>query len=180
MRTVITGHCFNRDSDRSHPPRLFSISGKARPDFILCALPLFCHSRVLLSPICWLAGVRRVGKSTLAKSLGEERMIYVNCDLPVTRDMIADPELFYRNCTHPVVVFDEVHQLPDPSMVLKIGADLFPHLKIMATGSSTLAASRKFKATLTAEKSISSWCGSAMKLTPSSANGARIISMPMP
>ena len=121
LRTVITGAWFNRDSDRSHPPRLFSISGKARPDFILCALPLFCHSRVLLSPICWLAGVRRVGKSTLAKSLGEERMIYVNCDLPVTRDMIADPELFYRNCTHPVVVFDEVHQLPDPSMVLKIG-----------------------------------------------------------
>jgi hypothetical protein len=32
------------------------------------------------------------------------------------------------------VVFDEVYHLHDPSMVLKIGADLFPHLKIIATG----------------------------------------------
>ncbi|MBU0652838.1 MAG: ATP-binding protein [Proteobacteria bacterium] len=106
------------------------------------------------APICWLAGVRRVGKTTLAKSLGEERMVYVNCDLPVTRDRMSDPELFYRNCTRPVVVFDEVHQLPDPSTALKIGADLFPHLKIMATGSSTLAASRKFQDTLTGRKRL--------------------------
>ena len=79
---------------------------------------------------------------------------YINCDLPITRDIVADPELFYRNCRAPVVVFDEVHQLRDPSMVLKIGADLFPHLKIMATGSSTLAASRKFSDTLTGRKRL--------------------------
>jgi hypothetical protein len=40
----------------------------------------------------------------------------------------------------PVVVFDEVHQLADPSRLLKIGADAFPTIKILATGSSTLAA----------------------------------------
>jgi len=106
------------------------------------------------APIVWLAGVRRVGKTTLAQSLGQERIAYINCDLPITHDVVADPELFYRNCTNPVVVFDEVHQLRDPSMVLKIGADHFPHLKIMATGSSTLAASRKFKDTLTGRKRL--------------------------
>ncbi|MBI4634285.1 MAG: ATP-binding protein [Deltaproteobacteria bacterium] len=104
------------------------------------------------APIVWLAGVRRVGKTTLAQSLGQERISYINCDLPVTHDIVADPELFYRNCTHPVVVFDEIHQLHDPSTVLKIGADLFPHLKIMATGSSTIAASKKFRDTLTGRK----------------------------
>jgi len=45
-----------------------------------------------------------------------------------------------------------VHQLPDPSRILKIGADAYPHLKILATGSSTLAATHKFKDALTGRK----------------------------
>ncbi len=104
--------------------------------------------------IVWLAGVRRSGKTTLAESLGSDLVYYVNCDLPVVADMVADPELFYRNCTRPIVVFDEIHQLRDPSRLLKIGADLFPELKILATGSSTLAASRKFQDTLTGRKRL--------------------------
>jgi len=106
------------------------------------------------APIVWLAGVRRVGKTTLAQGLPAERVQYVNCDLPVVAEMVADPELFYRNCPHPIVIFDEVHQLPDPSRLLKIGADLFPKLRILATGSSTLAASRKFRDTLTGRKRL--------------------------
>ena len=51
-------------------------------------------------------------------------------------------------------VFDEVHQLRDPARVLKIGADSFPKLKILATGSSTLAASKKFRDTLTGRKRL--------------------------
>jgi len=47
-----------------------------------------------------------------------------------------------------------VHQLKDPSAVLKVGADMFPHLKIIATGASTLAASRKFKDTLAGRKRL--------------------------
>jgi hypothetical protein len=104
------------------------------------------------APIAWLSGVRRVGKTTLAQSLGEERTLYVNCDLPAAEDMVRDPALFYRGCPKPVIVFDEIHQLRDPSRVLKIGADLFPQLKILATGSSTLAASKKFRDTLAGRK----------------------------
>ncbi len=59
--------------------------------------------------------------------------------------MVADPELFYRNCQRPVVVFDEIHQLRHSSLLLKVGADMFPWLRILATGSSTLAASEKFR-----------------------------------
>jgi len=99
-----------------------------------------------------LCGVRRCGKTTLATSLGADRSLYVNCDLPVVEDMVRDPQVFFRSCEKPVVVFDEIHQLRDPSRVLKIGADLFPELRILATGSSTLAASKKFRDTLTGRK----------------------------
>jgi hypothetical protein len=104
--------------------------------------------------IVWLAGVRRSGKTTLAKSLGEDRILYVNCDLPISAEITANPELFYRNCDKPIIVFDEIHQLRDPSRLLKIGADVFPKLKILATGSSTLAATRKFSDSLTGRKLI--------------------------
>lgn len=104
------------------------------------------------APIAWLCGVRRCGKTTLTESLGADRALYLNCDLPVVEEMVRDPQLFYRSCTKPVVVFDEIHQLRDPARLLKIGADLFPNLKILATGSSTLAAGKKFRDTLTGRK----------------------------
>lgn len=112
------------------------------------------HSAWAEAPIAWLCGVRRVGKTTLADSLGADQVLYLNCDLPSTEEIIADPELFYRGCTRPVIVFDEIHQLRDPARVLKIGADAFPKLKILATGSSTLAASKKFRDTLTGRKRL--------------------------
>lgn len=104
------------------------------------------------APIVWLAGVRRVGKTVLAQSMGSEKIRYLDCDLPVAAQMVEDPEFFYRNCDRPVVIFDEIHQLKNPSRVLKIGADHFGHLKILATGSSTLAASSKFRDTLAGRK----------------------------
>lgn len=104
------------------------------------------------APIAWLCGARRSGKTTLAESLGTEHARFVNCDLPVAEDLVRDPQVFFRSVGKPVVVFDEVHQLRDPARVLKIGADVFPTLKILATGSSTLAASKKFRDTLTGRK----------------------------
>ena len=106
--------------------------------------------------IVWLSGVRRSGKTTLAQEGlgGLQEALYVNCDLPVTEDRLRDPELFFQSCEKPIIIFDEIHQLSDPSRILKIGADLFPKLKILATGSSTLAASKKFKDTLTGRKRV--------------------------
>lgn len=104
------------------------------------------------APIVWLCGARRVGKTTLAKSLGEDRILYLNCDLPSIEELVRDPKLFYGSVKASIVVFDEVHQLRDPSRVLKVGADEFPALRILATGSSTLAASQKFRDALTGRK----------------------------
>jgi uncharacterized protein len=105
-------------------------------------------------PIAWLAGVRRSGKTTLVRSLSAEQTLYVNCDLPETEDAIKNPTLFFKACKKPIVIFDEVHQLRDPSRLLKIGADSFPQLRLLATGSSTLAASKKFRDTLTGRKRV--------------------------
>ena len=102
--------------------------------------------------IVWLTGPRRVGKTVLARGLPEAE--FLNCDLPSTAERLRDPETFYRSVKKTLVVLDEVHQLPDPSRLLKIGADAFPKLKILATGSSTLAATQKFRDSLTGRKRV--------------------------
>ena len=104
------------------------------------------------APIVWLSGVRRSGKTTLAQGLGDEPVHFLNCDLPAVADMVSDPVRFCRGLEHRVLVLDDVHQLSDPSRLLRIGADLLPKLRILATGSSTLAASKKFRDTLTGRK----------------------------
>jgi uncharacterized protein len=103
-------------------------------------------------PIVWLAGPRRGGKTVLAQQIPNARVF--NCDLPSVAERLADPESFYRSVSDPVIVFDEVHQLADPSRLLKIAADAFPKLKILATGSSTLAATRKFRDSLAGRKRV--------------------------
>ena len=102
-------------------------------------------------PIVWLSGVRRVGKTTLAKMLPDAT--YLNCDLPSTQRTVADPEFFLASLqADATVILDEVHRLPDPSQLLKIAADEHPGLRVLATGSSTLAATRKFRDALTGRK----------------------------
>jgi len=81
--------------------------------------------------------------------------VYLNCELPSVERRLEDPEAFYRSQTEgSLIVMDEVHRLRDPSRTLKIAADAFPGLRILATGSSTLAATRKFRDTLTGRKTV--------------------------
>jgi uncharacterized protein len=100
--------------------------------------------------IVWLSGVRRVGKTSLCRQLSTGR--YLNCDLPSVQRQLADPEFFFQQAGSEVLMLDEVHRLADPSLVLKIAADVYPELRILATGSSTLAATRKFRDALTGRK----------------------------
>jgi len=102
--------------------------------------------------IVWLTGPRRAGKTVLAQSLPDAE--FLNCDLPSVAERLRDPESFFRSVKKKFVVLDEVHQLPDPSRLLKIGADAFPKLKILATGSSMLAATQKFRDSLTGRKRV--------------------------
>src|SRR5687767_5230265 len=89
--------------------------------------------------VVWLSGVRRVGKTLLCQSL--ERTDYFDCELPSIRAEMEDPEHFLRRLRGRRIVLDEIHRLPNPSELLKIAADHFGDVRVLATGSSTLQAS---------------------------------------
>ncbi len=115
----------------------------------------FWHARIeaLLEErsILWLSGVRRSGKTVLTASMPHIR--YFDCELPRTRALMVDPEKFLTEHNGQRIVLDEIHRLENPSELLKIAADHFPKTKIIATGSSSLSASAKFRDTLAGRKS---------------------------
>ncbi len=100
--------------------------------------------------VLWLSGVRRAGKTLLCQSLTDAE--YFDCELPSTRRMTDDPEAFLKGLPDRLIILDEIHRLANPSELLKIAADHYPALRIIATGSSTLGASAKFRDTLAGRK----------------------------
>jgi predicted AAA+ superfamily ATPase len=100
--------------------------------------------------IVWLAGVRRTGKTFLSQSLPEAE--YFDCELPRVRRLLEDTESFLGDHRGKRIVLDEIHRLANPSEVLKIASDHYPDVRILATGSSTLGASAKFRDTLAGRK----------------------------
>jgi predicted AAA+ superfamily ATPase len=92
-----------------------------------------------------------VGKTTLAHEIGD--VAFFDCERPrVRRQIEEDPEGFLGQISGTRVVFDEVHRIAQPSELLKIAADYFPNLRVLATGSSTLGASHRFQDTLAGRK----------------------------
>ena len=100
--------------------------------------------------IVWLSGVRRVGKTFLSQSLRE--IEFFDCELPRVRHMMDDLEGFLKSLRGRRIVLDEIHRLERPSEILKIAADHYPNIRVLATGSSTLGASAKFRDTLAGRK----------------------------
>ena len=101
--------------------------------------------------VIWLSGVRRSGKTSLCRQIQEG--YYLNCDLPSVQRQLVDPETFFHQQNgNSVLLLDEVHRIADPALALKIAADEFPGLRILATGSSTLEATSKFRDSLTDRK----------------------------
>ena len=100
--------------------------------------------------VVWLSGVRRVGKTCLCQTLTD--IEYFDCELPRVRRLMEDPQAFLGSIGSERIVLDEIHRLPNPSELLKIAADHYPQIKIVATGSSTLGASAKFRDTLAGRK----------------------------
>ena len=100
--------------------------------------------------VIWFPGVRRAGKTTICRSLKDVE--HFDCELPRQRREMDDPEGFLKSLEGKRVVLDEVHRLRNPSELLKIAADHYPTVRIIATGSSTLGATRKFRDSLTGRK----------------------------
>lgn len=99
--------------------------------------------------IIWLYGVRRAGKTFLCKSI--PGILYFDCEIPEVRRRVED-EAFLKSVKGKIIALDEIHRLSEPSQVLKIAADHYPDVKIIATGSSTLEANKKFRDKLTGRK----------------------------
>ena len=111
---------------------------------------LQCIENYWKRSILWISGVRRVGKTCLCQTIADVH--YFDCELPRVRRMMEDPEGFWSGLRRQRVVLDEIHRLGNPSEMLKIAADHYPDIKIIATGSSRLGASAKFKDTLSGRK----------------------------
>jgi predicted AAA+ superfamily ATPase len=102
-------------------------------------------------PVLWMSGVRRAGKTSLCQSIPD--IVAYDCELPSIRRMLADPEAFLTAHKSKRILLDEIHRLENPSEILKLAADHFPGTRIIATGSSILGTSSKFKDTLAGRKS---------------------------
>ena len=115
----------------------------------------FWHNRIETAwkrrSVVWLSGVRRAGKTCLCQTL--PNIEYFDCELPRVRRLMEDPQAFLDSIGSGRIVLDEVHRLPNPSELLKIAADHYQQIQIVATGSSTLGASAKFRDTLVGRKS---------------------------
>jgi len=100
--------------------------------------------------VLWLTGVRRSGKTVLARSVSGAE--WFDCERPSVRAELADPEAFLAKMRGKTAVLDEIHRLENPSELLKIAHDHYPTVRVLATGSSTIEATKKFSDKLTGRK----------------------------
>jgi hypothetical protein len=64
-------------------------------------------------PAVALLGPRQVGKTTLARALGDRRpSIYLDLESDADRARLAEPELYLSSHEDKLVILDEVHRLP--------------------------------------------------------------------
>lgn len=105
-------------------------------------------------------GARQVGKTTLVKQLLSQTTMpseYFNCDYLDVQSMFS-----YENAgnlenaikNYSLIVLDEAQRINNIGMVLKILHDEFPHIKVIATGSSSFDLSNKINEPLTGRKII--------------------------
>jgi predicted AAA+ superfamily ATPase len=63
-----------------------------------------------------------------------------------------DPEAFLGSLAGKRVALDEIHRLSNPAELLKVAADHYPEVRVLATGSSVLGATARFRDTLAGRK----------------------------
>ena len=73
------------------------------------------------SPATAILGARQIGKTTLAKQLAAKRpdSMYLDLERPQTLAMLGEPEAFFINNRHRLIVLDEVQNAPQLFSVLR-------------------------------------------------------------
>jgi len=113
------------------------------------------EKELFLGKVVILYGPRRVGKTTLAKKILEpfgQDGFYINCEIAPNLAALTsgDPRLikdFLAGAK--VAVLDEAQKVPQIGTVLKLMADTFPEIQIIATGSSSFDLAQKVSEPLT-------------------------------
>jgi hypothetical protein len=103
-------------------------------------------------------GPRQVGKTTLVKDIlnkHPEKAQYFNCDYFEVQEQFAYERAsqlgnIVRNLN--LLVLDEAHRIKNIGLVIKILVDEFPHLQVIATGSSSFDLSNDIQEPLTGRK----------------------------
>jgi predicted AAA+ superfamily ATPase len=76
--------------------------------------------RLDTTPAVALLGPRQVGKTTLARMLGEQRpSLYLDLESDADRARLTDPELYLASHEDKLVILDEVHRLPGLFQILR-------------------------------------------------------------
>jgi predicted AAA+ superfamily ATPase len=77
-------------------------------------------ARLEQAPAVALLGPRQVGKTTLAREIGETRAsLYLDLESDADRVKLADPELYLAAPEDKLVILDEVHRLPGLFQILR-------------------------------------------------------------
>ena len=104
-----------------------------------------------------LLGARQVGKTTLLRALFAESgdLLWLNGDTSNDRLLLTAQSVEQLRVIigkHKVLVIDEAQRIQDVGIVLKLIIDNIPHLKIIATGSSSFDLSNRAAEPLTGRK----------------------------
>lgn len=110
--------------------------------------------------IMLIYGPRQAGKTTLVKSFEKEsglRALYISADLSKNENLLMQRDLkVYSDLTegYQLLIIDEAQRVPDIGLVLKIMYDEMPHLRVIATGSSSFDIANSASEPLTGRKRI--------------------------
>ena len=88
-------------------------------------------------------GPRQTGKTTLVRQLGKNsglKSLYLSADLSKNENLLMQRDIkSLSDLTegYQLLIIDEAQRVPDIGLVLKVLYDEMPHLKVIATGSSS-------------------------------------------
>ncbi|MBU1178268.1 ATP-binding protein [Patescibacteria group bacterium] len=116
------------------------------------------EKKLFQGKIVIIYGARQVGKTTLVKEIQnkyKKESVYLNCDEPDIRDAFTDrtsTELKSFLGNSRLVILDEAQRVKNIGLSLKLIADNFPKIQIIATGSSSFELSNEIAEPLTGRK----------------------------
>lgn len=125
---------------------------------VLRKIQMTIENSLFAGKIIIIYGARQVGKTTLVKEIQNKfpaDSLYLNCDEPDVRAALVNKtstELknFFGN--KKLVILDEAQRVTNIGLALKLIADTYPNLQVIATGSSSFDLSNKIVEPLTGRK----------------------------